>query len=66
MFTVNPVNDAPSVSTFSFTRTVNEDDVVGFTNRNFVGNYTDIEGDPLVHIKIVAVPAHGTLKNGLT
>jgi gliding motility-associated-like protein len=57
---VNAVNDAPTVSDVS--RTVSEDNTLTFNAIDFPGAYSDIDGDPLDKIKIISLPANGTLK----
>lgn len=60
--TVNSVNSAPTVADFS--RSTNEDTALLFTALNFTSNYADLDGDPLAKVKIVTLPANGTLKLG--
>ncbi|WP_254564241.1 putative Ig domain-containing protein, partial [Oscillatoria sp. HE19RPO] len=57
--TVNPVNDAPTLSTIS--KSSDEDTVITFTAADFTNAYSDIEGDSLSKIKITSLPDNGTL-----
>jgi ELWxxDGT repeat protein len=57
---VEPVNDAPIVSTI--TKTVLEDQIFNLLENDFVNAYTDIENDPMVSIRVTALPANGVLR----
>ena len=56
---VNPVNDAPIIS--SFTRAITEGEPYNFRADDFAQNYVDIEGAALAQIRIVSLPENGTL-----
>jgi len=56
---VRPVNDAPQVS--SFTRAINTDENYSFSEEDFSQNYTDLESDLLLAIRIVSQPEFGVL-----
>jgi VCBS repeat-containing protein len=60
--TVIPANTAPSLANVSVNGT--EDQVLTFTQANFVGSYTDPENNPLSSITVKTLPATGTLKLG--
>lgn len=61
---ITPVNDAPIMADMPKSGT--EDNVVTFTAADFIGKFTDAEGDALVKIRIDNLPANGTLKlNGI-
>jgi len=55
---VNPVNDAPTATSDSYT--TNEDTPLVITGAGVLGNDTDVEGNPLTAVK-VSDPAHGTV-----
>jgi gliding motility-associated-like protein len=57
---VNPVNDAPIVS--NVTKTGNEDNTMTFASLDFTSAYSDVDGNSLTAIKVISLPAHGTLK----
>ena len=58
--TVNPINDAPTVSDFAASAA--EGTALEFTNEDFEGAYADIEGSSLSKIMITTLPANGQLK----
>ncbi|MCW5846032.1 MAG: cadherin domain-containing protein [Anaerolineae bacterium] len=60
--TVEAVNDAPVISDVQISGS--EGVNVLFKQSDFTGAFTDVDGDSLVKIKIVTLPAHGTLKLG--
>jgi gliding motility-associated-like protein len=60
--TVNPVNDAPVVN--NVVRSINEDNILFFAAADFTAEFSDIDGNSLVKIKITSLPANGTLKLG--
>ena len=60
--TVNPANTAPTLANVSVNGT--EDQVLTFTQANFVGSYTDPENTPLSSITVKSLPATGVLKLG--
>jgi len=57
--TVNPVNDAPTFSSFSRQTRVNIP--LEFYAEDFVTQYSDVEGSPLQSIKIATLPTTGQL-----
>ncbi|MFP4504510.1 MAG: tandem-95 repeat protein [Cyclobacteriaceae bacterium] len=57
--TVQAVNDAPGIS--SFTRATSEGENFTFSPEDFSENYLDIENDPLAYILITSLPATGQL-----
>lgn len=59
---VEAKNDAPIVTNFE--KTGQEGINVLFTQADFTGSFSDVDGDPLVKIKIDSLPAHGSLKLG--
>ncbi len=52
--TINPVNDAPVASDFSVS--TDEDVVYAFTQGNFTGNFSDVDGDSLDRVRITSLP----------
>ncbi len=58
--TVNPMPDAPVVSDFAVSGDENLD--ITFTQANFLGAFSDVDGDSLVEVQITTLPANGTLK----
>ena len=60
--TITPVNDPPVVTDFAKAGT--EDTTLPFTGGDFTTHYTDVEGTALAKIRIVSLPANGTLKLG--
>lgn len=52
-------NQAPTVS--NFTKSTNEDTKLTFIANDFSGHYTDPESNPMLKVKIVSLPEHGTL-----
>ena len=62
--TITPVNDPPVVADFD--KNGIEDTVLSFTAADFTDNnhYVDVEGTALAKIRIVSLPANGTLKLG--
>lgn len=60
--TVAAINDAPIVSDIE--KLGAEGVNVLFQSSDFTGAFTDVDGDPLVKIKIITLPAHGALKLG--
>ncbi|MEZ4516721.1 MAG: Ig-like domain-containing protein [Chloroflexota bacterium] len=61
---VNAINDPPEV--FDFTKTGNEDQTINFAASDFssLSAYLDVEDDPLASVRILSLPADGTLKLG--
>ncbi|OKH52130.1 hypothetical protein NIES2101_15965 [Calothrix sp. HK-06] len=57
---VNPVNDAPVVSSIS--KFGNEDNTINFSSSDFGSQFTDIDGNNLSKIKITSLPTNGILK----
>ena len=57
---VTAVNDAPVLGAVGVGGV--EDTTVAFTLANFTGSYSDVEGGTLASIKVVGLPATGTLK----
>jgi hypothetical protein len=64
--TVNAVNDPPTV--FDINKSGDEDKTLEFAKADFssLDAYLDVENDPLVTVRIVTLPANGTLKLGTT
>ncbi|MFH1136540.1 MAG: tandem-95 repeat protein [Pseudomonadota bacterium] len=63
--TVNPANDAPTVTDVS--KTGDEDATLTFAASDFTGAFSDIDaGDSLKIVEILSLPANGTLKNSGT
>jgi hypothetical protein len=63
--TINPVNDAPTVSNIS--KPSLENTVVTFTAADFTAAFLDVDtGDSLQKIQITSLPANGTLQLGGT
>ena len=58
--TVLPVNDPPVISDVPKSGT--EDSDITFASVDFISKYTDTENDPMTQIRIVSLPANGTLK----
>lgn len=59
-FTINPVNHAPVVA--DVPKTGAEDSDITFISSDFTSKFTDIDGNSMTQIKIVSLPANGTLK----
>jgi hypothetical protein len=59
ILTVNPVNDPPVIT--NFTRNVANIFSINFLPIDFIGAYSDIENDVLAKIRIVSLPANGSL-----
>ena len=57
--TVNPVNDPPVIT--SFTRAIQEGQSYTFRAEDFAQSYLDVEGTPLVQLRIESLPSSGTL-----
>jgi len=57
---VNPMNDLPLVT--NITRTGTENNPVTFTQADFTGSFTDIDGNSLSRIMITSLPLNGTLR----
>lgn len=60
--TVNSKNDLPKIE--SFEKTGEESVNVLFTAQDFIGNFSDVDGDSLVKVQITSLPQHGQLKRG--
>ncbi len=60
--TVDSVNDAPTVTSFS--RTTDEDKPYNFKLSDFTSNFSDPDGDDLANILIMTLPANGKLLLG--
>ena len=58
--TVNGDNDLPVLQ--NITKTINEDTPYTFQATDFTSKFSDADGDPLVNVKIITLPAQGTLK----
>jgi len=58
--TIYPVNDPPVIA--ELTKTGVEDIVLPFTTLGFTAAFEDVDGDQLASVKIVSLPANGTLK----
>ncbi len=58
--TINPVNDAPTVSNLS--KTGDEDTDITFGNTDFSSKFSDIDNDTLNKVKIATLPSNGVLK----
>lgn len=56
---ITPVNDAPVVQNFSIN--LFENAIHTFTSTPFTDHYTDVENEPMVSIKITALPLNGQL-----
>lgn len=63
--TVTAVQDLPTLAN-NLALTVAEDATLSFTADHFKQNFTDIDGDQLVKVKITQLPTNGTLKLGGT
>ncbi|MBP6017179.1 MAG: cadherin domain-containing protein [Candidatus Promineofilum sp.] len=63
-FTVNvaAANDLPVLSDIPIE--INEDQTVNFTAADFTSHFTDADGDALATVRILTLPAQGTLKLG--
>jgi gliding motility-associated-like protein len=59
--TINPINDLPVLQ--NIVLSTNEDEALPFTASNFTNAFSDIESS-LSRIKIVTLPANGTIKQG--
>ena len=57
------INEPPVIQNIS--KTISEDDLYTFTSSNFTSAFSDADNDNLSEIKIISLPSHGTLKNGL-
>ena len=55
-----PANVAPVVDNFS--KSLQAGEKVTFSASDFTSNFTDVEADNLVNVKITWLPAHGTLE----
>jgi len=58
--TISNVNEPPVVS--DFTKTGPEDNDILFAATNFTSKFSDVDGDSMTRIKIISLPANGTLK----
>jgi len=58
--TVTGDNDLPVLQDIA--KTIDEDAPYKFLATDFTSKFTDADGDPLVNVKIVTLPAQGTLK----
>ena len=56
---VHSINQLPEISEFS--KSLSEDGYLPFDHTDFSANYSDEDGEPLVSVKITALPANGTL-----
>lgn len=62
--TITGTNDAPVVA--AITKTGTEDTDITFIASDFTSKFTDVDGNSLTKIKVVDLPANGTLKlNGV-
>jgi len=59
LITVNPVNDAPQVSTYAKTGLRNRPLI--FSIADYSGHFSDVDGDSLAKIQIKSLPVHGQL-----
>lgn len=59
---VSPLNDAPTVEPIEKVGT--EGINVSFSALDFTSNFNDIDGQTLQTVKIVSLPAHGSLRRG--
>ncbi|MEQ9426496.1 MAG: Ig-like domain-containing protein [Cyclobacteriaceae bacterium] len=59
-FTINPVNDRPTVSDVSVS--VDEDNLFTFSTSDFSDEYSDADSDPLDKIQIISLPSNGTFQ----
>lgn len=59
ILTVQPVNDPPIIT--NFTKNVANIFSINFFPSDFIGVYSDIENDELAKIRIVSLPANGSL-----
>ena len=60
--TVTPIQQPPVVSNVAVA--VNEDTTLTLTAANFTGSYSDPNSDALTSVRIISLPANGTLKVG--
>ena len=58
--TITGVNDPPVLSDFS--KSGSEDNVIGFTLPDFTAAFSDPDGNPLAFVRILSLPANGTLR----
>ncbi|MBD2461517.1 tandem-95 repeat protein [Oscillatoria sp. FACHB-1407] len=56
------VNDAPTLTNVS--KVINEDTVINFSSNDFIGAFSDLDGNSLVKIQITSLPTNGTLRLG--
>ncbi len=62
--TITPANDPPVVSSFSRLGQMNS--AIAFTAADFTGCFSDVDGDGLVMVRILSLPANGELRlNGV-
>jgi ELWxxDGT repeat protein len=54
---VSPVNDAPIV--YNFAQSTDEDMSVTIFRKDFTDNYTDVDGDTIVHLTFTSLPRNG-------
>ena len=57
--TVDPVNDLPVISSFAKHGLMDND--MTFQTSNFEDQFNDVDGDLLVSVKVITLPAHGML-----
>lgn len=58
------VNTPPTVVNVAISG--NEDSLIPFSLANFTAGFTDVDGNPLTKVKVVNLPANGTLRLGNT
>ncbi|RZJ99203.1 MAG: tandem-95 repeat protein, partial [Novosphingobium sp.] len=58
--TINAVNDAPIVADIA--KSGLEDAVITFAAADFTAQFSDVDTNPLAEIKVITLPASGTLK----
>ena len=58
--TINSVNDEPVVANVS--KSGLEDAAIAFASADFTTQFSDVDTNPLVRIKVITLPANGTLK----
>ena len=58
--TIIPINDPPLVT--DFTKSIDQGNVLYFNVADFTDHYSDVEGSPLIKVKITSLPLNGVLK----
>ena len=62
--TINPVNDAPVISSFSLTGV--EDTTITLAANDFTTHFSDVENQTLASLRVLSLPSNGTLRLSTT